>query len=97
MAKQDEFLVDDYWSAMYDELNELKNNKINARESILIQKKVMSKAYNHRLKTKTFSMGDLVWKTILPIEKKSRVFGNWSPSWDGPFKIDKMFLGNAYA
>ena len=80
MAKQDELLFNDYWNTMYDEINELESDRLNALESILRQKEVMSKAYNHQLKIKTFNMGNLVWKIILPINKKSRVFGKWSPT-----------------
>ena len=44
-----------------------------------------------------FSVGDLVWKVVLPIDKKSRTLGKWSPHWEEPFKIEKVFLGKAYA
>ena len=41
-------------------------------------------------------MGDLVWKTILPIGAKSNKFGKWSPSWEGPYKVIKVIFGNSY-
>ena len=65
---------------MYDDLNEIENDRLNALESILRQKEVMSKAYNRQLKIKTFNVGNLVWKNILPIDKKLRVFSKWPPT-----------------
>ena len=44
-------------------------------------------------------MGDLVWKVILKIDKKKnqKHVGNSPLIWEGPFKIEKVFSGNAYA
>jgi len=41
------------------------------------------------LKQKSFQVGDLVWKTILLLRTKSNKFGKWSPSWEGPYKVNK--------
>lgn len=70
MAKWDELPVDDYCATMYDELTELENDRLNILESILRQKEVMSRAYNCRLKIRTFNVGNLIWKTTLHIDKK---------------------------
>ena len=43
-----------------------------------------------------FSEGDLVWKMVLPMEKKSHVYRKWSPTWDGPYWIDKVYSRNTY-
>ena len=39
---------------------------------------------------------DFVWKVILPIDINDRVLGKWSPNWDGPFRVLKVFSNNAY-
>jgi hypothetical protein len=48
---------------------------------------MVAKAYNKKVKAKSFQIGDLVWKTILPLNNRDRKFGNWSSSWEGPYKI----------
>jgi hypothetical protein len=48
------------------------------------------------VKAKSFQVGDLVWKTILPIGSKSNKFGKWSPSWEGPYKVVRVCSGNSY-
>ena len=78
VVEQCELPVEDYWNAMFYELNELKQERINALENIVRQKESISHYYNRRVKNKTFQLGDLVWKTILPLEKKSRTYGKWS-------------------
>ena len=38
----------------------------------------------------------MVWKLILPIGTKSSKFGKWSPTWEGPFRVNICVPGNAY-
>jgi hypothetical protein len=33
---------------------------------------------------------------ILPLGMRDTKFGKWSPSWEGPFKMVKIVLGNSY-
>jgi hypothetical protein len=40
----------------------------------------IAKAYNKRVTEESFQLGDLVWKTILPLGTRSAKFGKWSPS-----------------
>ena len=56
----------------------------------------VARAYNKKVKNKSFQVGDLVWKTILPLGMKSNKFGKRSPSWEGPYKIIKVISGNSY-
>ena len=56
----------------------------------------MARAYNKKVKKKSFQIGELVWKTILPIGSKNNKFGKWSPNWEGPFKVVGIVHGNAY-
>ena len=50
-----------------------------------------------KFKKKYFQVGDLVWKVILPMDKKLKVLGIWSPNWDGPYVIKRVLSRNAYA
>jgi hypothetical protein len=56
----------------------------------------VAKAYNKRVKEKSFQVGDLVWKTILHIRSRSNKFVKWSPNWKGPYRVEKVILGNSY-
>ena len=56
----------------------------------------VARAYNKKVRAKFFQVGELVWKTILPLGTKSNKFGKLSPSWEGPFKIVKVIFRNSY-
>jgi hypothetical protein len=56
----------------------------------------VAKAYNKKVKSKSFQVGELVWKTILLIGSKNNKFGKWSPNWVGPYKVIKMIFNNSY-
>ena len=87
---------DHYWDMMLDELVDLDGERVKALEMLTRQKERVAKAYNKKVKSKTFSVGNLVWKVILPMDKKDRVLGKWSPNWEGPFKVVQVFSNGAY-
>lgn len=55
-----------------------------------------AKAYNKKVKPKSFHEGELVWKLIWPIGTKDPLFGKWSPTWCGPFLVSEIFYSNSY-
>jgi hypothetical protein len=73
--------------------------------NIILQIRYMG-CYSHRQedessqgdweRPKLFQVGELVWKTILPLGTKDIKFGKWSPSWEGPYKIVKVIPRNSY-
>ena len=75
----------------------MREERLNALEMLIRQKISIAKSYNRRVKSKVFNMGELVCKVILSIDKKQKTLGKWSPHWEGPFKIEKVFSGNTYA
>lgn len=36
------------------------------------------------------------YKVILTIDKNNRALGKWSRKWEGPFKINQLFLNITY-
>lgn len=64
---------------MLDELVDLDEEILNALELLKRQEKRVEKSYNKNVKVKLFSNGDLVWKLILPMDLKDRIFGKSSP------------------
>jgi len=93
---QMELPTDQYWNLMMDELVDLDEERIQALDVLIRQKERVAKAYNKKVKSKTFNLGDLVWKVILPMDRRDRILGKWSPNWEGPFKISQIFSNGAY-
>lgn len=94
--KQDDLSSEDYKTLMGDNLDEVIDKRLKALEEIEKEKKRVAKAYHKRVKVKLFQVGDLVWKTVLPLGTRSREFGKWSPSWEGPYRLCGIVRGNVY-
>ncbi|XP_020972618.1 uncharacterized protein LOC110269254 [Arachis ipaensis] len=96
VSKQNDLPVDDYWNAIFDELNELDSERILALESMIRQKESVARSYNRRIRENYFSIGELVLKVIFPMEKKLKFLGKWSHTWEGPFQVIGLYSENAY-
>jgi hypothetical protein len=81
---------------MMDKVDEAPESRLKALEEIEKEKVKIAKAYNKCVVKKSFQVGDLVWKTILPLGTRSDKFGKWSSSWEEPFRVIQVVSGNAY-
>jgi hypothetical protein len=95
-AKQNDLTVGDYYNSMMDNIDEVTYKRMTTLGEIEKDKIMVTKAYNKKVKAKSFQVGDLVWKTILPLRSKNWKFEKWSPRWEGPYKVTKVMSGNAY-
>ena len=53
----------------------MSDERLKALAEIERDKLRVAKAYNKKVKAKSFQVGDLVWKMILPIGTRSNKFG----------------------
>jgi hypothetical protein len=67
---------------MINRLDEVLDERVKALGEIERDKLSIAKAYNKRVKEKSFQVRDLIWKMILPIGSRSSKFGKWSPNWE---------------
>jgi hypothetical protein len=74
-ARQNDLTLTDYYNAMMDNINEVTDKMVIALGAIEKDKIMVARAYNKKVKAKSFQVGDLVWKTILPLRNKDRKFG----------------------
>jgi hypothetical protein len=96
LAKQNVLSAVDYHDLMMDNIDEVTDKMLQALKEIEKDKIRVARAYNKKVKLKSFQVGDLVWKTILHVSTKDHKFGKWSPSWEGPYTIVKVITGNSY-
>ncbi|XP_050141120.1 uncharacterized protein LOC126617105 [Malus sylvestris] len=81
---------EEYIEAMCQGIEDLDIARIETLNQIQEGKKDVARAYNKKVKMKSFKEGDLVWKTILPLGAQLRGFGKWSPTWEGPFTVSQV-------
>jgi len=96
IARKNNLSIVDYNDLMMDQIDEVSEKRLKALQEIEKEKLRVARAYNKKVKEKSFQIGDLVWKTILPVGTRDRKFGKWSPSWEGPYKVVGIVLGNSY-
>lgn len=80
IQRQHEIRCEDYWSLMLDELVDLDEERLKVLNALFLQKERVVKAYNKKVKAKAFSVVDMVWKVILPMDPKDMIMGKWSPN-----------------
>lgn len=81
---------------MLDEMVDFDQERVAVLDVLIRQKEQVAKAYNKKVKVKTFSIRDLIWKVILHMDRRDKTLGKWSPNWKGPFQIIQAFFNNAY-
>jgi hypothetical protein len=96
IAQQNELSTIDYHNLMLDRLDEASYESIKALGEIERDKLRVARAYNKKVKEKSFQVRDLVWKMILLIGSKNNKFGKWSPNWEQPYKIEEVIPENSY-
>jgi hypothetical protein len=96
ITKQDIVSVEDYGMAMMERIDKVHESSLKALEEIEKEKRRVIRAYNKKVKKKLFQVGELVWKTILPLGTRSNKYGKWSPTWEGPYKVVGVVPGGAY-
>jgi hypothetical protein len=55
---------------MMDNIDEVTDKRVTTLGEIEKDKIMVTKAYNKKVKAKSFHVGDLVWKTVLPLRSK---------------------------
>jgi hypothetical protein len=73
---------------MLDRLDEVSDERVKNLGEIERDKLRVGRAYNRKVKGKSFQVRDLVWKTIFPIRSRSNKFG--------PYRIEEVILGNSH-
>jgi hypothetical protein len=96
LAKQNNLSAVKYHDMMMDNVDEVIDKRLKALKKMEKDKARVVKAYNKKVKSKSFQVGELVRKTILSIGSKSNQYGKWSPNWEGPYKVIKVIFGNSY-
>jgi hypothetical protein len=75
IAQQNELPDVDYHISKLDRLDKVSDERAKTLGEIKRDKWRVARAYNKRVKEKSFQVGDLIWKMILPIGSRSNKFG----------------------
>jgi hypothetical protein len=67
VMNQDSLSAKDYRKQLMDRLDDLPESRFEALRELEKEKLRVAKMYNKRVREKLFQVGDLVWKTVLPV------------------------------
>jgi hypothetical protein len=79
VIEQDALSAEDYTELMMERIDEMREGWFRALNEIEREKMKVAKAYNKKVVERSFQMGELVWKMILPLGTKDNKYGKWSP------------------
>jgi hypothetical protein len=65
---------------MMDNIDVVSDKRLQDLKETEMDKFRVARVYNKKVRATSFQVGELVWKTILPLGTKSNKFGKWSPS-----------------
>ncbi|XP_058220015.1 uncharacterized protein LOC131330449 [Rhododendron vialii] len=80
IAYQNGLTPADYTQVMLMELEDLDEVRLAALDHMLVQKRRVTRSYDKRVRKKSFTEGDLVWKAVFPLGEKNPRYGKWSPT-----------------
>ncbi|KAI5387697.1 hypothetical protein KIW84_073694 [Lathyrus oleraceus] len=87
-------LDEDEWiQTRLDQINLIDEKRLAAVCHGQIYQKSMTQAFNKRVKRQVYQIGNLVIKRIILPQGDPR--GKWTPTYEGPFVVKKVFSGGA--
>ncbi|XP_024195658.1 uncharacterized protein LOC112198783 [Rosa chinensis] len=84
---QHHLIGEDYVQAMWQEHEDLGEQRLAALDNLVMEKQRIARAYDKRTPGRSYKEGDLVWKVVLPFGEKLTGRSKWTPRWEGPFVI----------
>ena len=87
-------LLDADWNnTRFEQLNLIEEKRLRAISHGQLYQARVARAFNKRMKPRTFKPGDLVLRKIVHIYPDPR--GKWTPNYQGPFIVKQAFSGGA--
>ncbi|KAI5411032.1 hypothetical protein KIW84_056253 [Lathyrus oleraceus] len=78
---------------LYEELSLIEEKRLAAICHGQLYQQRMKRAFDKKVRPRVYHVGDMVLKRILPPQNDRR--GKWTPNYEGPFVVKKVFSGGA--
>ncbi|XP_031127436.1 uncharacterized protein LOC116029524 [Ipomoea triloba] len=78
------------------ELEALDEKRLQAQQSLECYQARMSRAFNKRVRTRSFQIGNKVLAVRRPIIVTRKTGHKFTPKWDGPYVVQEVYTGGAY-
>ncbi|XP_024163791.1 uncharacterized protein LOC112170699 [Rosa chinensis] len=93
---QNHLIGEDYVQAIWQEHEDISDKRLEALDSLVMEKQLITLAYDKRMCGRSYKEGELVWKAILPLGEKLTGHGKWTLRWEGPFVVHRILERGAF-
>ena len=91
---QEAKIPENEWNkARYEQLNLIEEKRLRAIFHGQLYQARIARAFDKKVKPRTFHPGDLVLRKVNPAQPDSR--GKWKPNYEGPYVVKHVFSGGA--
>ena len=78
------------------ELEALDDKRLQAQQQIELYQARISRAFNKKVKVRTFKKGDLVLAVRRPMVMTHKTKEKFQPKWEGPFVVESVYSNGSY-
>ena len=78
------------------ELEALDDKRLQAQQQIELYQARITKAFNKKVKMRTFKKDDLVLAVRRPMVMTHKTKGKFQPKWEGPFVVESVYSNGSY-
>ena len=77
-------------------LEALDDKRLQAQQQIELYQARITRAFNNKVKERTFKKGDLVLAVRRPMVMTHKTKEKFQPKWEGPFVVESVYSNRAY-
>jgi len=77
-------------------LEALDDKRLQAQQQIELYQARITRAFNKKVKVRTFKKGDPVLAVRRPMVMTHKKKGKFQPKWEGPFVVESVYLNGSY-
>ncbi|KAM1343034.1 hypothetical protein ACFX2F_007277 [Malus domestica] len=96
MAIQESLTEEENAKLRIQELEALDEMRLEAQQHLECYQAQLSKAFNKKVRPRSFQIGDLVLALPRPIITTHKTKSKFTSKWDGPYVIQKVYTNDAY-
>jgi len=96
IAIQEGLTVEDNARLRLEELEALDEKRLEAQQRLQCYQARLSKAFNKKVRIRSFQKGDLVLAMRRPIIITHRTGNKFTSKWDGPYVVQEVYTNGAY-
>ncbi|KAL0406168.1 UNVERIFIED_CONTAM: hypothetical protein Slati_3930700 [Sesamum latifolium] len=96
IAIQEGLTVEDNARLGLEELEALDEKRLEAQQQLQCYQARMTRAFNKKVRSRSFQIGDLVLAVRRPITLTQRMENKFVSKWDGPYVVKQAYTNGAY-